>query len=70
VLIVVQDNAEVRPRHFFQFLDSTKIRQALANKLWLKTADLVALEGKDCKYSALVHIPLLTWSLQITKRCM
>jgi alpha-soluble NSF attachment protein len=23
------------------------IKQALANKLWLKTADLVALEGKD-----------------------
>lgn len=27
--------------------DSNKYEQALANKLWLKTADLIALEGKD-----------------------
>lgn len=27
--------------------NSNKRQQALANKLWLKTADLVALEGKD-----------------------
>jgi alpha-soluble NSF attachment protein len=31
-----------------KFLDKTNpSKQALANKLWLKTADLVALEGKD-----------------------
>jgi alpha-soluble NSF attachment protein len=31
-----------------QFLEKTNTsQQALANKLWLKTADLVALEGKD-----------------------
>lgn len=30
------------------FLDKTNTpKQALANKLWLKTADLLALEGKD-----------------------
>jgi alpha-soluble NSF attachment protein len=28
-------------------LENTNPHQALANKLWLKTADLVALEGKD-----------------------
>lgn len=43
-----QDNAEVPHTHIPTFLaKSNQHRQALANKLWLKTADLVALEGKD-----------------------
>ncbi|KAJ4989307.1 alpha-soluble NSF attachment protein [Stagonosporopsis vannaccii] len=42
------DNAEVHHDDISSFLaDSNKRQQALANKLWLKTADLVALEGKD-----------------------
>lgn len=36
------------PHLSINFLDKTNAsKQALANKLWLKTADLVALEGKD-----------------------
>jgi hypothetical protein len=43
-----QDNAEVIEPHVSLLLDkSNPPKQALANKLWLKTADLVALEGKD-----------------------
>lgn len=43
-----QDNAEVTHPHPPQFLAPTNPPpQALANKLWLKTADLVALDGKD-----------------------
>ncbi|KAL5113888.1 vesicular-fusion protein S17 [Pleosporales sp. CAS-2024a] len=42
------DNAEVNKPEISEFLDKTNpFNQALANKLWLKTADLVALEGKD-----------------------
>ncbi|KAH7398818.1 alpha-soluble NSF attachment protein [Phaeosphaeria sp. MPI-PUGE-AT-0046c] len=42
------DNAEVIDPQTSQVLDITNTpKQALANKLWLKTADLVALEGKD-----------------------
>jgi alpha-soluble NSF attachment protein len=41
-------NAEVTIPRTPTFLDKTNTsKQALANKLWLKTADLVALEGKD-----------------------
>jgi hypothetical protein len=47
----LQDNAEVcnSPKPTLDFLAKTNLTslQALANKLWLKTADLVALEGKD-----------------------
>lgn len=50
VLTPGQDNAEVRPRNVSGLLNSSNPAQALANKLWLKTADLVALEGKDCEY--------------------
>jgi hypothetical protein len=43
-----QDNAEViEPRVSIILDKSNPPKQALANKLWLKTADLVALEGKD-----------------------
>ncbi|CAO2651196.1 Nn.00g094930.m01.CDS01 [Neocucurbitaria sp. VM-36] len=43
------DNAEVNPTQISSaFSDKTNSsKQALANKLWLKTADLLALEGKD-----------------------
>jgi alpha-soluble NSF attachment protein len=49
MLTTLQDNAEVNiPQPSQTFLDKTDpSKQALANKLWLKTADLVALEGKD-----------------------
>jgi alpha-soluble NSF attachment protein len=49
MLTILQDNAEVNdPQHSRTFLDKTDPhKQALANKLWLKTADLIALEGKD-----------------------
>jgi alpha-soluble NSF attachment protein len=49
MLTTTQDNAEVtHPTTSPPFLDPTNPQnQALANKLWLKTADLVALERKD-----------------------
>jgi alpha-soluble NSF attachment protein len=48
MLTTKQDNAEVTNPTSDPFLDKTNLtKQALANKLWLKTADLVALEGKD-----------------------
>lgn len=48
MLTSTKDNAEVHDPQIPTFLDRTNTpKQALANKLWLKTADLVALDGKD-----------------------
>jgi alpha-soluble NSF attachment protein len=52
-LTTPQDNAEVNnsnplpPVPIPLNISNTNPKQALANKLWLKTADLIALEGKD-----------------------